>query len=53
MPNDDCVMICELDNTKSKREIKRVKCEFKRTITLRSTNGISKVIKETLNTVEL
>jgi len=45
-------MICELDNTRSKREIKRVRCEFKRTITLRATNGISKTIKETLNTVE-
>lgn len=45
-------MVCELDNTRSQKDIKRVKCEFKRTITLKSTNGISKTIKETLNTVE-
>jgi len=26
LPNDECVVICEIDNTRSKREITRVKC---------------------------
>ena len=37
---------------KSKRDITRVKCEFVKTLTLKSTNGIFKVIKEVINTVE-
>ena len=45
-------MICGVDNMKSKRDITRVKCEFVKTLTLKSTNGIFKVIKEVINTVE-
>lgn len=52
LPNDECFVICEIDNSKSKRGLNRVKCEFIRTITLWATNGIMKTIKTTLNTVE-
>ncbi len=41
-----------MDNSHSKRPIKRIKCEFMRTITLRATNGVTKTIKDLLNTVE-
>lgn len=37
---------------KSKRDISRVKCEFVKTVTLKATNGVYKVIREIINTVE-
>lgn len=45
-------MICEVDNIKSKRDLTRIKCEFVKTVTLKAANGVYKVIKEIINTVE-
>lgn len=39
LPDDDCIMICEADNTKCGLDITRIKCELIKVLTLTALNG--------------
>jgi hypothetical protein len=45
-------MICEVDNLKSKRDIKKVVCEFVKVLTLKDYSGKEKKFTEVINTIE-
>ena len=51
MPGDDCIIICEADNTKCGLGISRIKCQFMKEIILTAQNGQQRTFTEHINTV--
>ena len=51
LPGDECIMICEADNTKCDATITQIKCQFMKEVLLVSSNGTQRVFTDLLNTV--